>query len=97
MKKKHRECRERERERRTDFDGRDAEATGLEDDADAAGGDALAEAADHTSGDQDVLHGSLRLHAKCSCKCLSGKSPRNRAVYIKSGVDVMWPRSVSEV
>lgn len=42
--------------RKTDFDGRDAEAARLEDDADAAGRDALPQAANHAAGYQDVLH-----------------------------------------
>jgi hypothetical protein len=41
----------------TDLDGGDAEAAGLEHDADAAGRHALAEAAHHPSGHQHVLHG----------------------------------------
>lgn len=41
---------------RTDFDGSDAKAAGLKHDADAAGGDAFAEAAYYSSGDQNVLH-----------------------------------------
>ena len=40
---------------RTDLDAGDAQATGLEDDADTAGGDALAEAADDAAGNQHVL------------------------------------------
>jgi len=40
----------------TDFDGSDAEATGFEDDADATGGDAFAEAANDSAGDENVLH-----------------------------------------
>ena len=40
---------------RTDLDAGDAEAAGLEDDADAAGSDALAEATDDAAGDQHVL------------------------------------------
>jgi len=43
--------------RRTDLDAGDAEAAGLEDDADAAGGDALAEPADDAARDQHVLGG----------------------------------------
>jgi hypothetical protein len=42
--------------RRTDLDGRNAEAARLEDDADAAGRDAFAEPAHHPAGDQHVLH-----------------------------------------
>jgi hypothetical protein len=41
---------------RTDFDRSDAKATGFEYDADAAGGDAFAEAADDSAGDENVLH-----------------------------------------
>jgi hypothetical protein len=41
---------------RTDFNGSDAEAAGFEYDADAAGGDAFAEAADDSTGDENVLH-----------------------------------------
>lgn len=41
----------------TNLDGGDAEAAGLEHDADAAGRHALAEAAHHPSGHQHVLHG----------------------------------------
>lgn len=41
---------------RTDFDGSDAKATGLEDDADTAGGDAFAEATDNAPGDEHVFH-----------------------------------------
>ena len=53
------------RRARTDLNGRNAEATRLEDDADAAGRDALAEAAHHAASDQHVLHlagnlGSIR-------------------------------------
>jgi len=40
----------------TDFDGSNAEAAGFEDDADAAGGDAFAEAANDSAGDENVLH-----------------------------------------
>lgn len=40
---------------RTDLDAGDAQAAGLEDDADAAGSDALAEAADDAAGNQHVL------------------------------------------
>jgi len=40
-----------------DLDAGDAEAAGLEDDADAAGGDALAEPADDAARDQHVLGG----------------------------------------
>jgi hypothetical protein len=40
---------------RTDLDAGDAEAAGLEHDADAAGGDALAEPADDAARDDDVL------------------------------------------
>jgi hypothetical protein len=43
----------------TDFDGGDAEAAGLEHDADAAGRHALAEAAHHPAGHQNILHGRL--------------------------------------
>ena len=39
-----------------DLDGRHAHATGLKDCADATGEHALAHAADHTPGHQDVLH-----------------------------------------
>ena len=46
----------------TDFDGGDAKATGLEDDADAAGRDALAEATDHAAGDEHVLHSPIDLN-----------------------------------
>ena len=46
--------------RRTDLDAGDAEAAGLEDDADAAGGDALAEPADDAARDQHVLGGRGR-------------------------------------
>lgn len=38
------------------FDGGDAKAAGFEDDANATGGDALAETTDDAAGDQDVLH-----------------------------------------
>ena len=48
--------RQRRRAARTDLDGRNAEAARLEDDADAAGRDALAEPTNHPAGDQDVLH-----------------------------------------
>ena len=48
--------RRRRRAARTDLDGRNAEAARLEDDADAAGRDALAEPTNHPAGDQDVLH-----------------------------------------
>ena len=46
--------------RRTDLDAGDAEAASLEDDADAAGGDALAEPADDAARDQHVLGGRGR-------------------------------------
>ena len=39
------------------LDGGDAHTTGLQDGADAAGDDTLANAADYSPSDQDVLHG----------------------------------------
>ena len=56
------ERRRRKKERRnwekerTDFDGSDAKATSFEHDAYAAGGDALAEATDHSAADDHVFH-----------------------------------------
>jgi len=41
----------------TDFDGRHPVAAPLQQDADAGGGDALAQPADHTAGDEHVAHG----------------------------------------
>lgn len=43
----------------TNFDGSDAKSTGLEDDPYAAGGNAFAEATDHSTGDHHVLHSLL--------------------------------------
>lgn len=45
-----------EGEKRTDFDGGDAQAASFEDDADAAGSDSFAEAAYDASSYQNVLH-----------------------------------------
>jgi hypothetical protein len=58
---KEREIQGKGKESYTDFDGGDAEAAGLKNDADAAGGDSLAETANHTAGDQNVLHSSVHL------------------------------------
>lgn len=41
---------------RTDFNGSDTKATGLENDADAAGGDAFAKATDDSPADENVFH-----------------------------------------
>lgn len=66
---------EEEGKRGTNFDGSDTQATGLEDDAYAAGGDAFAEAADDAAGDQHVLHyyqmnSVTELRPKCVCVCV---------------------------
>ena len=45
---------------RIDFDGSGAKAAGFEDEADAASGDAFAEATDDSSGDQHILHFSSK-------------------------------------
>jgi hypothetical protein len=62
----------------TDLDGGDAEAAGLEHDADAAGRHALAEAAHHPAGHQHILHGR-RLPARVlSSRFLVLLARRNR-------------------
>lgn len=75
-----------DKKKRTNFNGSDAKTTGLKDDPYAAGGDAFAEATDHSSADQNILHSCvmvwgmewvswvfLNLSAKCLGLYPSGK------------------------
>jgi hypothetical protein len=62
----------------TDLDGGDAEAAGLEHDADAAGRHALAEAAHHPAGHQNILHGRLLPTRTLSSRFLALLRRRNR-------------------
>jgi len=53
--------------KKTDFDRGDTKATGFENDANATGGDALAEAANDAAGDQNVLHLSCEFGVQARC------------------------------
>jgi hypothetical protein len=66
----------------TDLDGGDAEAAGLEQDADAAGRHALAQPAHHAAGHQHVLHG-LESSAR-RVPAPSARSPLSRARVARS-------------
>lgn len=70
---------------RTDFDGSDAKAASFKHDAYAAGGDAFAEAANNSSGDQNVLHFVIWGNGECGELCRP-----NVCVYIRAGSLIFW-------